>query len=111
MKTQISLVGKTKKDGWECRQWLIDINGESFNFFTGMGIKSAPSIDDILESLFLESDSSLEPFDWFCDSLGYEQNSLKAFKAYLECIETRKKLKRALGSEYEKEKSRIQNRE
>lgn len=104
----INLVGEVRRGEWKCRQWNININGEHFEYFTGLGIKGTPKVDELLECLFSDSEAGQESFDNFCDNFGYSADSIKAASTYARCIETKHKLRKALGVHYEKEKERIE---
>jgi hypothetical protein len=51
------------------------------------------NIDDILYSLVLDSQASLETFDDFCDNFGYDNDSIKANEIYKACQKNAKKVK------------------
>lgn len=67
-----------------------------------------PKIDEVLNSLFLDVRGGEYSFDDFCDNLGYSNDSLKALDVYRECMDLGKRLRKALGGEYHKEKERIE---
>jgi hypothetical protein len=51
------------------------------------------NIDDVLYSLILDSQAGTETFDDFCDSYGYNNDSIKANEIYRECQKNAKKLR------------------
>jgi len=51
------------------------------------------NIDDILYSLFLDSQAGAESFDDFCDNFGYNNDSIKANDIYKACQKNAKKVK------------------
>jgi hypothetical protein len=67
----------------------------------------APKIEDILNSLFLDSDALEYSFEDWCDNYGYSNDSIKAEGIYKECIKTAHKLKKALGNKYSEVKAEI----
>ncbi len=93
---------------WEHDSFLVLINGAEFAFKTGLGLRTepkisykptlvhAPSIDDVLYSLVLDVSYGLETFRDFCDNLGYDEDSRKALKSYLECQEASDKMREHL---------------
>lgn len=95
-------------DDWEHDSFSVLINGVSFVFKTGLGHRSepkisygptlvhAPIIDDVLYSLVLDSSLASETFSDFCGNLGYDEDSRKALKAYLECQEASDKIREHL---------------
>jgi len=50
-------------------------------------------IDDILNSLLIDCQFSLETFEDFCDGLGYSQDSMRAFEIYRGYQKNAKKVK------------------
>lgn len=95
---------------WEHDSFSVLINSVRFAFKTGLGHRTeqsynrlilpplvhAPSIDDVLYSLVIDSSFAQETFRDFCDNLGYDEDSRKALKAYLECQETYDKIREHL---------------
>ena len=59
-----------------------------------------PTKIDVLHCLFSDGSAIDESFDFWCDSLGYDSDSIKAFDTYRACIAERKKLDKALGKSY-----------
>jgi hypothetical protein len=123
---------------WAHFAWLVEINGETFEYRTGLGHATSrhnklgmayhkkpvtlqgkevialpnewvhvPSADDVLHCLFSDADAGAYSFDDFCDNLGYSNDSLKALDTYRACMESSKKLRKALGKEYGAESARI----
>lgn len=120
----------TERDDWKCHAWrchlTTDKGSHTFDYYQGKGhvahlvggnwkhgpspVNSrwghreapyAPGVADFLHSLCLDAQSATEPFDWWCDSLGYDSDSIKAFKTYQACCEIRQKLT-TLGIDYAK---------
>ena len=121
MKT-ITFNGQIKKDNWECYAWEFNINGQVFEYFTGLGhsIKQkswnrpktskkivnvgnytwaiVPKIKDILYALALDYSFAQDTFEDFCSNLGYDTDSRKALETYLKCQESGHKLRKILKS-------------
>lgn len=51
-----------------------------------------PTIDDVLYSLVMDSDAAQATFEEWCDNLGYDYDSIKAFEAYRACQNNANKL-------------------
>lgn len=138
MKYKIDYVGFVENEEWSHHSWKITIGNEMFEYKTGSGhftpyfnkgltrnkkpininviVNSkmngwvhVPNINCVLDALFMDSAAGRESFEEFCDSSGYSSDSLKAFDIYRACMETHKKLLRALGSEYQSQLELIQN--
>lgn len=52
----------------------------------------APKIEDILHSLIFDQEAMHMSFNDWCDTFGYDQDSIKAFRIYQDCCESGKKL-------------------
>lgn len=63
-----------------------------------------PTIESVLECLFLDADAGSESFNDFCDNLGYSKDSIKALDTYRACMDTKEKLRKALGADYANQK-------
>lgn len=100
--------GRDCTDDWEHDSFSVLINGVRFAFKTGLGHRSepkisykptlvhAPIIDDVLHGLVLDALYGSETFSDFCGNLGYDKDSRKALKAYLDCQKTRGKIREHL---------------
>lgn len=69
---------------------------------------TVPNVDDVLNCLFMDSQAGTETFEDFCLNFGYSDDSISALETYKACQENHFKLIRALGSQYEIEKQRIE---
>ena len=87
----------SKSDNWQekANQWLVYINGESFDYYTGIGIKNGPSVLCVLHSLCMDASACEESYDDWCDSLGYDSDSRQALETYLQCQNNASKLRKA----------------
>jgi len=109
MKFEVKHIRLNNDKKWPHNEWLVTVNGESFQCRTGLGIKEKPTQNMVLESLFLDASCGQESFNDFCDNLGYSNDSIKAFDNYRQCMENAKKLRKALGNEYNTIKESIEN--
>jgi hypothetical protein len=74
----------------------------SLYFSMGYGHNgNEPTVLDVLECLQMDSNSFVNDtgFSDFCDELGYDEDSRKAYKIYLDVLKSGKKLKKFLGVE------------
>lgn len=137
MQVNIKYLGYRDDTEWPHYAWSVTIGSEQFDYRTGSGHGTpifkkgsnfqrnlkptqpclvdsgrkewvlVPRTDQVLDCLFLDSDAGSESFDSFCSNFGYSNDSLKALDTYRACMDTAARLKRALGSEYTSELSRI----
>lgn len=138
IKTNVQFLGVIQDTDWPHFAWSIVINGERFDYKTGLGHRTdyfkgpnsrmakkptgknvipngdikawihVPEIDEVLNCLFRDAESADQSFDEFCNNLGYSTDSIRAFNTYRACAEARAKLRKALGKEYQAERERIQ---
>lgn len=136
MKTKMIFSHLDETGEWPHFAWKVEINGLFFDYKTGLGHKTnfmgreygkmnkkpensirledakcwahIPKIDHVLHALFLDASCGFESFDNFCDNLGYSNDSITHFEIYRQCAATDKKLRIALGKEYQTEKARIE---
>lgn len=99
-----------KSENWQdtAHKWQIRINSQSFEYYTGIGNKTAPDYDSFLESILSDSEALDMTFEDFCDEFGYDSDSRKAFKVWESCCNNARKLLKT-GIDLEAEKIRIQN--
>lgn len=93
---------KEKSDNWQetADQWRVNINGQKFDYYTGIGHRKEgrpqkPELDAVLYALVWDASASEESFDDWCAGLGYDTDSRKALETYLQCQETVTKLRKA----------------
>lgn len=113
MKTTITFIAKINDKSWPHFKWNIDINGEQFEYKTGIGhVKNnkptIPEIDHVLACLFSDAQCGQSTFPDFCADFGYDTDSRKALETYLACQQSCVKLRKALGSEFDSEQKRIE---
>ena len=105
-------IGERDSDGWEHDAFSVSINGIDFSYNTGFGHRTlekyhtierlrktfvhAPIIDDVLFSLVMDALYGSETFGDFCADFGYDEDSRKVLKIYLECQKTADKIRRLL---------------
>ena len=137
--SSIVYIGETvRNDNWKCFHWLFSLNGVVFDYYTGLGHSTnyhysnenrrpkdkktlidnvnkrwihIPNSDEVLHSLFLDSHCGELPFDDFCDEFGYDSNRIKSFEIYNSCCKTKRRLREALGPNWETERKRIEELE
>ena len=87
-------------------RWSVDINGQQFDYTKGEGLRKhnrpvTPKLVDVLHALVLDSEAAGQNFYEFCSAYGYDDDSIKAFDVYRACLDNAKKLRKALGRNYE----------
>ena len=126
IKYKATFMCETKINDWNCYKWLITINGESFEYHTGLGHATdvykksngyslrrnkkpensitvndkflhVPQIEDVLECLISDMRYGEYSFNEFCDNLDYDNDSLKALDTYRACMTIGEKLVRVIG--------------
>ena len=100
-------IRETQQGTWKCDQWEFTINGEKFDFFTGLGhrgltekaarVPATPHVITMLHSLFVDSQAATQSFKDWCEECGYDTDSRNALQLYLECQNIDRKLRAALG--------------
>lgn len=60
-----------------------------------------PRAANVLDCLLSDASSASEPFEDWCDSLGYDSDSRKALEIYMECQKVRGELRRLLGAAFQ----------
>ena len=117
--------------------WLVTINGQAFDYYTGIGHRVenslvdvryrghkwdkymypknielskpvTPKFDSILACLVQDAVGSAQTFDDWCSDYGYDTDSRKALNTYMACQEVAKKLRLAKVP-LEKESERLQD--
>lgn len=91
-----------KSDNWHdtADQWLITINKEVFEYYTGKGHRKngkpqKPEFSSVLGGLVWDASACDESFDDWCSSYGYDTDSRKALDLYLACQGSAAKLRKA----------------
>lgn len=121
---KITFNGKVKRDQWECYAWTVNLNGQIFEYHTGLGHATesknwnrpktltgkktikidsyiyvhVPKIKDVLYSLAIDAQAWQDTFEDFCSNFAYDPDSRKALETYLKCQENGNKLLKALKS-------------
>jgi hypothetical protein len=123
-------VGLMTADKWQHDKWIIYIYDHAFDYMTGIGHRKLlpntkidtvyglenskpvkPTIDQVLESLFLDASCGSNSFEEFCSNGGYDTDSRKALDIYLKCQSNDALLRKALGHElYNSEKKRLEDK-
>ncbi len=118
----IQYVCEAARDTWKCDQWRFTLSRyrygkrlpQSFDYYTGLGLRKKPRFDGdskpqkphiagLLYSLISDASACDQSFPDWCGDCGYDTDSMKAFRLYMECCENGKKLA-ALFSREEREK-------
>ena len=104
---EAEFVTVTKLGDWDCYKWNIDIfrlsDGAEFKtpYHRGLGLKGAPGLDEVLDSL--ASDASLiddaPEFEDFANALGLLEDSRKAYQDWEESVEQTDRLRAFLGDD------------
>lgn len=68
-------------------------------FSQGSAHTNPPTVAEILDSLAMDASSTHGCFEDFCDELGYDHDSLKAYAAWQACNQTRVRLIRMFGED------------
>jgi len=100
----ISYVGETKRNNWECDQWVVAITSKQgtyhTDYFTGLGLRTKPkqswlearpkkpTIAEVMHSLILDAEAVDYSFSDWCDNFGYSDDSLQALDTYRACCKT-----------------------
>lgn len=98
--TCIRLARKDRSDDWPetADHWAIEINGAVFDYYTGVGHRGKnnkpqkPELSAVLSCLAMDASACSMSFDRWCEDFGYDTDSRKALKTYLECQDTAEKL-------------------
>jgi len=107
-------------DGYSMDAFIVTLNGEAFEYKTGLGHRTepkswghvlvhAPIIDDVLYGLLIDWSVSSDTLSDFCDNTGYDTDSRSALKTYLKCQENGFKLRKALGLNLEEAYEKFQD--
>ncbi len=104
-----------KSDNWQetAFQWLVDINGQKFDYFTGAGLVDKATgkpnklkLDDVLHSLVMDASACEQSFEDWCADFGSDSDSIRALETYRACQKNAAKLRKA-GVNIEAERERL----
>lgn len=101
-----------KMDWEEQDEWQQNAHGFSvtlkyqgrrytFDFWQGSAITADPTAEGCLECLLSDAASGDSTFEDFCAELGYDQDSRKAERVWKACKQTRSRLERLLGADFD----------
>jgi len=90
---------KANADGYETS---VDLGPK------GCGLVKLPVLENVLNSLFMDSTAHDVSFTDWCNEFGYNNDSINDRKIYDRCIDNYFKLKKALGSKYGDVKAEIE---
>lgn len=101
---------KTKSDDWQetANKWLIKIADQSFDYYTGSGIKESPNYDSVMACLTKDADALEKTFESWADEFGYDTDSRKAYKIWEDCCHNARKL-HLIGIDIKSEVERLQD--
>lgn len=98
----LRLATHKKSDNWRdtADSWLITINNQAFEYYTGVGHRKqdkpvTPELSAVLSCLVLDAAAASESFEDWCSELGYDSDSRKALETYLECQNTALEMRKA----------------
>lgn len=83
--------------GWKHRLWILVLNGQSFEYRTGVGIKTAPKACEIIASYCREylDAKEADSFEEWASNFGYSDDSREAESIYRTCLGIGPKLRKA----------------
>lgn len=92
-----------KHDKWDVELYYNDTDEEiKVEYRMGTGHHGAePEKEDVIQSLFIDSEAEDLSFEEWCSELGMNDDSIKALKIYKDCKQNAKKLRQLLGHDYE----------
>ncbi len=88
----------------------LKVLGRSFDDSDPIGVLM-PELTEVLNCLFLDSQAHDQSFDDWASDFGYDSDRIKAKKIYEACQENYFKLKKALGSDFDRIKETIEKLE
>lgn len=99
-----------KSENWQDTsfQWLVTIAGQNFDYYTGSAKLGAPSYDDVVHCLLIDSNALEQDFEEWASEYGYDADSRKAYKIWEECCKNTRKLLKT-GIDIAAERIRLQD--
>lgn len=119
-----SYKGQVLRDDWKADKWIFKIQGKTFDYYTGLGLRykdeseyhlespydttcrtqllghiRKPSVYDLFYAICLDAIFGEDTFEGFCANCGYDEDSRRAYATWQTCQETAMQLKR-LGVDY-----------
>lgn len=92
-------------------KYTVKINGRQFKYFMGLGLKEPPKMQDVLNTIFLDSSALDESFKDWASNYGYDTDSRKAERIFKACKRNAQRLRVALGADYDAVKKEIESLE
>lgn len=74
----------------------------TLDYWQGIGIKDEPTAEGVMGCLLSDASCFQDSFEDFCCNCGYDQDSRKAERIYNKCVKQTEKLKKLLGSDYDR---------
>lgn len=88
-------------DGWTC---TIGYKGNKIEvpFYMGVGhYGRQPQKEEVLDTLFMDAESTDLNFDEWCAELGYDDDSIRALEVYKACKRIAEDLDHLFGNDFE----------
>ncbi|MDA3806862.1 MAG: hypothetical protein PF440_03025 [Thiomicrorhabdus sp.] len=107
---KVNDLGKVSKPDWgmgTVNAYSFNLNGELFEFFQGLGIKTKPCLADLLSSLLMDMGFVQGSFEDFCGEMGYDSDSIAILKLYTAIQGNTKKLERVFHKKSIEELSEV----
>lgn len=98
--------GTSVPDGWQpgTHPWRVTLrrNGRQLtvDFYTGPAITEEPSAADVLYCLISDVQAGEMTFEEFCEELGYDEDSRKAYAVWEKCVALASRVRRFLGGAF-----------
>jgi hypothetical protein len=95
-------------------QWKVLLNNQDFDYYTGnrlvdkIGRPKKPTVDDVLHSLLSDYEAMEMSFYEWCDTFGYEHDSIEAQRIYMLCQQNGLKINK-IGIDIAAERERLQD--
>lgn len=99
-----------KSNEWKdtANAWRVSIAGQEFEYYTGSAIEKAPSYDDVMASLLLDSAALGQEFEEWAQEYGFDADSRKAHAIWEACCDNARKLIKT-GIDIEAESERLRD--
>jgi hypothetical protein len=95
----------TDADGWEHHAYTLKLTYDGREMMSpwraGLGITDDPTLADVLESLFLDTDSYTDDFEEWASEYGYDTDSRKAEATWRAVGEQAAKVRALFGDDYD----------
>lgn len=90
----------TNKDMPNMYEWKVSIGDFTTSYFMGAAYKGRkPTLTEVMYALLGDADLGSEDFNSFCDNLGYNNDSRKAYASWQACQETAERINATFTTE------------